>query len=305
MLLWLQLAIVFGQLFLARSFIYTEYPILQCYDGNTDIPEYARGNFEAVGIVVHKQHKVLTVGQNFALGDYTTSKPQLKLCDEILAETKSIYSAGTGFIISSNEFVTNYHVAENLLKDNNVDTVTSATVKDLRIIFGFRQKKTGVLMTLTSYEVEKISRERPKNSAEDWIVLKVTKGFTHNGGVKFVLADDIPVAGTPVYVLGHPLGMPLRYAAGKLAKSDDKEKKIKIWTSGFEGNSGSPIIRVNDGKVIGLFTDGPSKDLEFFKNVKKSCYDLTTKSSLNDDSGLISGPVAKLIRRNSQKKSNF
>ena len=167
-------------------------------------------------------------------------------------------------------------------------------MKKLHIIFNFREKKTGVLEKKIVYDVSEIVRA---NKDEDWIVLRTTKGFTHKPVIKFALAKDIPPAGTPVYVLGHPLGMPLRYVEGRLAKSDSSNQ-IAVLTSGFEGNSGSPVINADDGTVVGLFASyddgGKNKVNDFVQYVNKLCYDVKITPVTNPV--LVNGPAAKIMR---------
>ena len=285
-MLLLTLIVIAGQLLLACSLVYDEYPILETY--GKAVPDYVEDKLLSVGIVVYENYASIksTVGKNFNIGDYTAKKGNT-LCDPNLANTPSIYGSGTGFIIESNQFVTAYHVPEILLGENIA--VDSKTVKKLRIIFNFRQKKTGVLEDQTVYDVDGIVRQ---NKKEDWIVLRTTKGFTHKTA-KLALAKAIPPAGTPVYVLGHPLGMPLRYAEGVLAESDANQ--IAVVTSGFAGNSGSPVI-TKDGEVVGLFAsyaDGNNNANDFVK--KGKCYALTITSVNNHV--FVKGPAAKTIRR--------
>eukprot|EP00731_Ephydatia_muelleri_P012726 Em0007g36a len=286
----LTLIVITGQLLLARSLLYEEYPILETYIGA--VPQYVEDKLLSVGIVVYEDDKLTTVGENFNIGYYTAAKGNT-LCDQNFADKDSYFLAGTGFIIGSNQFVTAYHVPEYILKEHNFG-VDSKTVKKLRIIFNFRQKKTGVLEDSITYAVKTIVRE---NKDTDWIVLRTTKGFTHTPVTKFALAKDIPLAGTPVYVLGHPLGMPLRYAEGQLAKYNS-QNQIAVLTSGFAGNSGSPVI-TEDGKVVGLFcyyADGDNNANDFVKSKSGSCYDLAITSVENPV--LVNGPAARIIRPN-------
>ncbi|KAL5508830.1 hypothetical protein EMCRGX_G004085 [Ephydatia muelleri] len=226
----LTLIVIAGQLLLARSLLYKEYPILETYKGA--VPLYVEDKLLSVGIVVYEDYASIksTVGKNFNIGDYTAAKGE---------------------------------------------------------------KTSGALEDSIVYEVSEIVRE---NKDTDWIVLRTTKGFTHTPVTKFELAKDIPLAGTPVYVLGHPLGMPLRYAEGELAKSADSQNQIAALTSGFAGNSGSPVI-TKDGKVVGLFSnyeDGDNNANDFVKSKSGSCYDLAITSVKNPV--LVKGPAARIIR---------
>ena len=160
-------------------------------------------------------------------------------------------------------------------------TLNNKSVKKLYIVFNFRQKssRSRKFKEQKVYQVAKVVEE---NKDEDWIILETEKGFTHNNGRIFELASDIPSPNQPIYVLGHPLGMPLRYAAGKILNVDSNSNEgLYFISSGFAGNSGSPVVRLSDGKVIGLFTsyddDGGAYDFVLNKN----CYDFKVSNPNN------------------------
>ena len=263
--------LLFTQLLTAQGLYYSEYPILPSYDRN--IPADAKDNLDTVGVVVDKSSlqshlqtlKLRTVGEYFKAGDYGLEFKGKKLCDRDITTTPAVYEVGTGSIIGSNRFITAYHVAEILTGLDNV--------KNLYIVFNYRQKITRDLWKQSVYQVEKVV---DKSEQEDWVILKTKKGFTHNDGNRLQLASDIPSSKEPVYILGHPLGMPLRYASGQVLSVDPNLNiGLKFISSGFSGNSGSPVVRVRDGKIIALFTDyADGNDFA----LKKNCYDFKIRN---------------------------
>ena len=281
--------LLLSQLLAVQGLYYSDYPILPSYD--KAIPADVQENFVIVGVVVSKSSlqsnlqslKLKSVGKYFTDGDYYEEFEGGKLCSAEIANTPAVFVAGTGSIIGSNQFVTAYHVAEELTGDPNLNNV-----KNLYIVFNYRQKSTGTLEKQSVYQVAKVV---DKSKSEDWVILQTTKGFTHNGGKRFQLASDIPSPNQPIYILGHPLGMPLRYANGKILDVDTNTNEgLHFISSGFAGNSGSPVVRLSDGKVIGLFTsyeDGEGAN-DFVLN--KKCYDYTVSNPNNPIQ--IKGPLS-------------
>ena len=286
------------QLLAARGLYYSDYPILPSYDQS--IPVYAKDNLAIVGVVVYKTSlqanlqslKLSSVGKQFTEGYYGPFEGK-KLCSDDIANTPAVLVAsenrepGTGSIIGSNLFVTAYHVAEGLAEDPNL-----SNVKNMYIVFNYRQKSTGSLEKQSVYQVAKVVG---KSKSEDWAILQTVKGFTHNGGMRFVLASDIPSPNQPIYILGHPLFMPLRYANGKVLNVEpDENQGLYFISSGFTGNSGSPVVRQSDGKVIGLFTayndDKGANDFVLNGN----CYNY--KISDPNDPIKIKGPLSVQMR---------
>ena len=284
-----------SQLLAVQGLYYSDYPILPSYD--KDIPTDVQANFEIVGIVVneaslqrgHSNLKLRSVGKYFTDGEYYEVNYGKKLCSTDIANTPAVFDAGTGSIISKNRFLTAYHVAETLTEPN----LNNKSVKKLYIVFNFRQKSS-TSSEFNKQKVYKVAKVVKANAAEDWIILETEKGFTHNKGRRFQLASDIPSPNQPIYILGHPLGMPLRYATGKILNVDSHSKEgLFFISSGFAGNSGSPVVRLSDGKVIGLFTSyGLDNDDDFVW--KEKCYDL--KVSNPDHPIRIRGPLSNKLR---------
>ena len=285
------------QLLAARGLYYSDYPILPSYDKN--IPADAKENLAIVGAVVHKSSlqsnlqslKLSSVGTYFTDGYYGPFEGE-KLCSGDVANTPAVFVAenrapGTGSIIGSNQFVTAYHVAEDLADDPNLNSV-----KNIYIVFNYKQKSTGSLEKQSVYQVAKVV---DKSKSEDWVILQTVKGFTHNGGKRFQLASDLPSPNQPIYVLGHPLFMPLRYTHGRVLNVDkDANEGLFFISSGFTGNSGSPVVRQTDGKVIGLFTsyDDAKGANDFVRN--KNCYDYKISDPNNPIK--IAGPLSIKMR---------
>ncbi len=286
------------QLLAARGLYYSDYPILPSYDQN--IPLDAKENLGIVGVVVYKSSltgnlkglKLSSVGKQFTDGYYGPFEGK-KLCSAAIANTPAVLVAsanrepGTGSIVGSNQFVTAYHVAEGLAEDPNLNNV-----KNMYIVFNYRQKSSGSLQTQSVYQVAKVV---DKNKPEDWVILQTVKKFTHNGGRRFVLASDIPSPNQPIYILGHPLFMPLRYAEGKVYKVEqDENEGLYFISSGFTGNSGSPVVRQSDGEVIGLFTtyDDANGANDFVLNGNCYIYKITN----SDNPIAIRGPLSVQMR---------
>ena len=280
------------QLLTAQGLYYTSYPILPSYD--RDIPEDVREVFSLVGVVVekrslkptHQSLKLRTVGAYFTDGEYGDIWKGSKLCDDSIANTPAVFVCGTGSIIGRNQFITAYHVAEDLTGDRSL-----GNVKNLYIVFNYRQKTSG---SFEKQRVYQVARVVDKNEEEDWVILQTTEKFTHNKGKTFQLASDLPYPKERLYILGHPLGTPLRYANGEVLDVDKNANiGLKFISSGFSGNSGSPVVRLSDGKVIGLFASYPDDDDKKGTNDfvwNKNCYAI--KISNPDNPIAIKGPLS-------------
>lgn len=68
--------------------------------------------------------------------------------------------------------------------------------------------------------------------------------------------------GTPVVLMGHPLGLPLKIAAGANVRSTWRWKIFKTNTDSFGGNSGSPVIDARTGIVEGILIGGEKDEVK-------------------------------------------
>ena len=271
-----------------EGMISEEYPIKPSYDSS--IPSDVQDYYTAMGIVI-STNTAKTVGKYFRNGDYDQYDEQIKgdLCDNTLSNTPAYYTAGTGSIIGKKIFLTAYHVVEALIEGKDPVENPAEVQKKVKIVFDFKQTKSGSLAKTETYHVEKIfsySRD------QDWIILQTTKAFKNRN--RYILADDAKV-GDIVYVLGYPLGQPLRYAEGKITEVDDNvDIGLSFHSSGFTGSSGAPVVRLADHKILGLFAYyGDTSKNDFQQPPGKSCFVTTV---LNPPNYLpIKGPLAKVI----------
>lgn len=164
--------------------------------------------------------------------------------------------------------------------------VNEKNVADTRILFGFRMKDNSTPVTQVSNKdaykgVKVIGRyyNRRGNGA-DWALVKLDRKVTGRQVVK--LPETAISRRQPVYVLGHPCGLPLKYAAGaEVLKVNDAffvaDPDI------YAGNSGSPIFNKNTHEVIGMVVRGYSNDFRWTGN----CYISVTLPSPRNNSGKV------------------
>ena len=286
---------------LATGMISSQYPILYSADASiaSDVKEY----YPVVGIVTRKDTMRSTVGKYFRDGEYDQHDTGIRgnLCNSDLSNTPAYWVAGTGCIIGNNKFLTAYHVVQSLIDDKDPYQNQALVRKHVRLIFNYKQKVTGTVESkLYYYDIKSIvsySRERDS----DWIVLQTTKGFTHNQGKRYKLATNAQT-GEKVYILGYPLGQPLRYTKGVVTNVDrNVNKGLSIYSSGFAGTSGSPVVRVSDNEVLGLFTrynDNWGQN-DFSKRANETCFKTTVLYPPNYVN--IIGPLSESIRRNKEE----
>lgn len=140
-------------------------------------------------------------------------------------------------------------------------------------VFGFKMTNASTPVNKVSvdnvyYPVEIISRVL--TSGADYCVVRLDRKVK---GVKpMVLAKENAKVGDSIYVLGHPSGLPLKYA--------DDAKVISVTTTYFSasldtygGNSGSPVFN-NNHEVVGILVGGAT---DYIYDIDRKCVCSNTK----------------------------
>ncbi len=162
-----------------------------------------------------------------------------------------------------------------LVRDDMIATaghcVDEKNVTDIRILFGFRMKDASTSVTRVPntdvYKGVRIIRRyyNRRGNGADWALVKLDRKVTGRRAVK--LPGTVIFRRQPVYVLGHPCGLPLKYAAGaEVRKVNDAFFVADLDI--YAGSSGSPIFNKNTHEVIGMVVRGYSSDFRWTGN----CY---------------------------------
>lgn len=159
----------------------------------------------------------------------------------------------TGFLVKEDIIATAGHCAN----ENNV--------KDLRIVFGFKMLGASTSMTWIPNEdiykgIEIIGRAYNHSNRDDWALVKLDRKVKGHPLAK--LSEKPLYLNQPVYILGHPCGLPLKYSAGAKVCGID-ESFFSADLNVYCGNSGSPVFDKYTHEVIGLVVRGDNQDFRW------------------------------------------
>jgi hypothetical protein len=94
-------------------------------------------------------------------------------------------------------------------------------------------------------------------NGEDWALVRLDRTVPREIAepVKKIRKTRIE-DGTPIFVIGYPNGLPLKYASDAAVRRNDSETFFVANVDTFEGNSGSGIFSTATNELVGILTGG-------------------------------------------------
>jgi hypothetical protein len=160
----------------------------------------------------------------------------------------------TGFLVKEDIIATAGHCAH------------EKNVTELRIVFGFKMLGLSTPVTWIPHEniykgIKIIHRVYdPKGSGADWELIKLDRKVKDHPLVK--LSEKAIYLNQPVYILGHPCGLPLKYASGAQVRGIT-DACFSADLNVYCGNSGSPVFDRKTHEVIGIVVRGDTQDFRW------------------------------------------
>jgi hypothetical protein len=146
--------------------------------------------------------------------------------------------------------------------------INEKNINKARFVFGYRM--TGLCTPVTNIPKkdvykgkEIIKRAYDRGKKLDWTLIKLDRKVGDRPAV--LLSKNDVSRDLPVYVLGHPCGLPLKCGTGANVRDTDKTffaANLDI----YMGNSGSPVFDGNNHEVVGIVVHCDTKDFRYVGN---------------------------------------
>jgi hypothetical protein len=175
-------------------------------------------------------------------------------CEPFYSQPISAGRLCTGFLVKEDVIATAGHCAD------------KKGVIELRIVFGFKMLGRSTPVTWISneniYKGLKIIHRvyDPKGNGSDWALIKLDRKVEEHPLVK--LSEKAIYLDQSVYILGHPCGLPLKYASGAQVR-DITDTCFAADLNVYCGNSGSPVFDRKTHEVIGIVVRGDTQDFRW------------------------------------------
>lgn len=89
----------------------------------------------------------------------------------------------------------------------------------------------------------------------DWALVKLDRPVTNREPLKLNMTGKI-AKGAPLFVIGHPAGLPTKVAGGASVRDDSPEGYIIANLDTYGGNSGSAVFNARSGLIEGILVRG-------------------------------------------------
>ncbi|MFZ3167486.1 MAG: serine protease [Candidatus Methanoperedens sp.] len=180
--------------------------------------------------------------------------------------TLAVKNFGTEYNLCNNErfreqptgaFCSGFLVAPDLVATAG-HCVNPSNVTNILFVFGFRMvDKTKPQTIIDNNEIYrgKNITDRKETAGADWALVKLERAVT-NHTIAEVRRTGIIQDNQAVHVIGHPCGLPTKFAGGAKVRDNTPNEFFVANLDTYGGNSGSPVFNSDTHQVEGILVRG-------------------------------------------------
>jgi V8-like Glu-specific endopeptidase len=170
------------------------------------------------------------------------------LCEQEIFRNQPVGAFCSGFLVAQDIVATAGHC------------VNKTNVTDVCFVFGYRMDKSNQAQTsISSSEIyrgkEIIGRKLEDGNGSDWCLVRLDRPVDNHKIFDLRRSGKIE-NGEKVHVIGHPCGLPLKYAGGAWVRDNEDDAYFVANLDTYGGNSGSCVLSDKTGKVEGILVRG-------------------------------------------------
>jgi hypothetical protein len=170
---------------------------------------------------------------------------------------------------------------------------------NVKFVFGFRNT-TGdeaqiIIPNSNIYQAVRLLGRVYTEDGPDWALVEVDRPVTNRPILQIRRSGKIGDHQS-VYVMGHPCGLPLKFADGAQVRDNQPNTFFVANLDTYGGNSGSPIFNAETHEVEGILVRGAT-DFEFVGSCRKSfvCPDVNGKPGCTGEACTRTTEFARLV----------
>lgn len=205
-------------------------------------------NVEGVVALVWKWDLVQDESGMYKLNTQNFGESQ-NLCSTEKFTNQPIGAFCSGFAVDQNTIVTAGHCFN-----------TDSDLEDIRFIFGFKVNSSNDINVTFSpnaiFSAKRlISKKLDSARGKDYAIIETNELIPLSQVLELTSNAKIPDS-EEVYVIGHPVGLPLKIAGGAFVRDNSNTDYFVANLDTYGGNSGSPVFNGTTHKVEGILVRG-------------------------------------------------
>lgn len=171
------------------------------------------------------------------------------LCSGERFRTQPVGSFCSGFLVAPDLIATAGHC------------VNSQNVRDRRCVFGFRmlddERAQTTVPRANVYRGLELAGHVLSADGTDWALIRLDRPV-EDRPIARIRRSGMVTEAQAVYVIGHPVGLPLKFADGAQVRDNSPRSFFSANLDTYGGNSGSPVFSIVDGEhlVEGILVRG-------------------------------------------------
>jgi hypothetical protein len=180
----------------------------------------------------------------------------------------------SGVMVGKDLIATAGHCVREVWAKGNCGGAQPPEVNDIRVVFGFFAKEPGNpgVTEITGdniFRAAKVVDGDCSAKGADWALLKVEGTVPPSVASPVTRLRKTIEVNDPVFVLGYPSGLPLKYAYNSVVRDAILDTHFVANLDTFGGNSGSGVFHEKTKELVGLLVRG---EADFVCCSGNSCY---------------------------------
>lgn len=127
-----------------------------------------------------------------------------------------------------------------------------------KFVFGFaiteKGKQGDTVPASEVYSCKQLLGRVEQGSGPDWALVRLDRKVSGHKPLR--LSSSVPPKGAPLFVIGHPAGLPTKVAGGASVRDPSLSGYFKANLDTYGGNSGSAVFNAATGLVEGILVRG-------------------------------------------------
>jgi hypothetical protein len=156
-------------------------------------------------------------------------------------------------------FCSGFLVAPDVVATAGHCVKSAADLATMRFVFGFSMTNASTARTRFGaddvYAGAQLLGRKLASDGTDWALVRLSRAVVGRAPVAVRTSGKIPNK-QAVYVIGHPCGLPQKYAPGAQVRDNAPAPFFVANLDTYGGNSGSPVFNAANNKVEGILVRG-------------------------------------------------